>query len=116
MYLNNRYRLTTQIEDETGETMVTIFGKTAQVLIKNPCSTLTMDEGFTEPSVILPIIEKLKGQSKIFQIYFKTRRAMLNAIVSKVFDDQPLEILAIPTSTVKSLEPKTQAPKQVTVR
>ena len=115
-HLNNRYRLTTHIEDETGEITVTIFGTAAQVLIKKPCSTLTIDERFTDPSVIPPIIEQLKGQSKIFQIYFKIRVATLNAIVSKVFDYQPLEMLALPSSTVISMNPKTPAPKQVTVR
>ena len=57
IHLNNRYRLTTHIEDEIGETTVTIFEKAAQVLIKKSWSTLTIDEEFTNPSVIPLIIE-----------------------------------------------------------
>ena len=115
-YLNGRYRLTTHIEDDTGETMVTIFGKAAQILIKKPCSTLTIDEGFTDPLVIPPIIEQLKGQTKIFQIYFKTRGTTMTTIVSKVFDEQPLEVPALLPPIIKSLDPKTPTPTQITAR
>ena len=67
--------------------MFTIFGKATQILIKKPCSTLTIYEGFTDLSVIPPAIEQVKGQNKFFKIYFKTRGTTTIAIVSKVFDD-----------------------------
>ena len=96
--------------------MVTLFGKAAQILIKRVCSTLTIDEGFTDPSVIPPIIEQLRGQTKVFQIYFKTRETTLNAIVSKIFYEQVLETPALPPPTTKSLDPITPIPKQVVMR
>ena len=115
-YINDRYRLNTQIEDETGETMVTIFGKAAQILVKKLCSALTIDDGFTDLLVIPLAIEQLKGLNKIFQIYFKTHGATTNAIVSKVFDDEQPEILPLPPPTTITLDPKTPNPKNQTPR
>ena len=113
---NNRYRLNTNIEDETGQTTVTIFGKAAQVLVKKPCSTLTIDEGFTDASIIPPTIEQLKGQTKIFQIYFKVRGSTTNFVASKVFDDQLPEILSLSPPSAPTLNPKTPMPKQLISR
>jgi len=69
---------------------ITIFGRAAQALIKKPCSALTIDEGFTDPFTISPIIDQLRGQTKIFQIYFQRRGPQITAIVSKIFEDTEL--------------------------
>ena len=80
---------------------ITIFGRAAQALIKKPCSTLTIDEGFTDSFTISPIISQLRGQTKIFQLYFQQRGSQTNAIVSKIFEDT--EPLPLPTSTSTSI-------------
>ena len=113
---NNRYRLNTQIEDDTGGITVTIFGKAAQRLIKKPCSAMTIDEGFTDPSIIPPAIEQLKCLTKIFQVYLKTRGATTNIVVSRVFDDLLAETLSLPPPVTQALDPTTPAPKQLTSR
>ena len=96
--------------------MVTIFGKAAQILIKQPCAALTIDEGFTNPLIIPPAIEQLKGQNKIFQIYFKSRGPTTNIIVSKIFDDEQPPVLSLPSPAITTFDPKTPIPKHITRR
>ena len=86
---------------------ITIFDKAAQALIKKPCSTLTIDEGFTDPFIISPIIAQLRGQTKIFQLYFQQRGPQINAIVSKIFED-----IQAPTSPPKQLTIGTKDPQR----
>lgn len=86
-YIYYRYRLITLIEDDTGNMDVTIFDRAAQALIKKPCSTLTINEGFTHPFTIPPPIAQLREQMKIFRVYFQQRGAHMTAIVLKIFED-----------------------------
>ena len=82
------------IEDHTGDMDITIFGRATQALIKKPCSTLTIDEGFTDPFTIPPIINQLRNETKIFQIYFQRRGSQITAIVSKIFEET--ELITVP--------------------
>jgi len=66
---------------------IIIFGRAAQALIKKSCSTLTIDEGFTDPFTIPPVINQLRGETKIFQIYFQRKGPQIATIVSKIFDE-----------------------------
>ena len=83
-----RYRLNTQLEDDSGKTIVTLLGKTTQILIQKSCHVLTFVEGYTDQALIPPEIERLKGLHKIFQVYLKPHRAITGIIVSKIFEDQ----------------------------
>jgi len=69
---------------------IIIFGRAAQALIKKPCSTLTIDEGFTDPFTIPPVINQLRGETKIFQIYFQRKGPQITTIVSKIFEETEL--------------------------
>ena len=79
---------------------IVMFGKTVQSLINKPCSILTIQEGYTDPTVIPPILNQLKGISKIFVIQFRLRGAFIDVVIVKTFDDdiQPM-LLATPTTT-----------------
>ncbi|GMN27604.1 hypothetical protein TIFTF001_041055 [Ficus carica] len=110
------YKINARIEDSTGGMNIVMFGKTVQSLINKPCSILTIQEGYTDPAVIPPILNQLKGMSKIFVIQFRPRGAFIDAVVIKSFDDdvQPLSLPAptiIPStetiSSVTSFDPET---------
>jgi len=126
-----RYRLNAEIQDTTGNMTITIFGRAAQALIKKPCSALTIDEGFTDPYIIPPAIDQLKGQTKIFQIYFQQRGTQISTIVSKTFEDNEFALPPpqIPTATTteaklpppqmltaSAIDPKTPDPKKLATR
>ena len=108
--------LNTHIEDDSGETKITIFSRTAQILIKKPCSMLTFDERYTDQAIIPPTIEQLKGLQKIFQVYFKRHGATTSTIISKIFEDELLEIVVSQSSTTPTLVPKTAKPMQTSLR
>ena len=69
---------------------IIIFGRAAHALIKKSCSTLTIDEGFTDPFTIPPVINQLRGETKIFQIYFQRKGPQITTIVSKIFEETEL--------------------------
>ena len=93
-----------------------MFGKTVQSLINKPCSILTIQEGYNDPTVIPPILNQLKGMSKIFVLQFRPRGAFIDAVIIKSFDDdvQPLSLPAPTTvpstetiSSIISFDPET---------
>ena len=92
-----------QIEDYTRDMEVIAFGRTVQALIKKPCSTLTIDENFTDPFIIPPIIDLIRGQSKIFQIFFQQRGTQMSTLIFKIFED-----IHIPSSPRKLLTAGTE--------
>ena len=59
--VNDRYKLNTRIEDETGHMNVVIFGTVMQSLVKVSYATLTIDQGHDDEYTLPPIIEELKG-------------------------------------------------------
>ena len=48
---------------------------------------MTIDEGYTNENVVPPMVDRLIGQSKNFQLYFQTRDALIDTIVSKLFEN-----------------------------
>ena len=99
----SRYKINARIEDNTGGMSIVMFGKTVQSLINKHCSILTIQEGYTDSTVIPPILNQLKGMSKIFIIQFRLRDAFIDAVIVKTFDDdmQPT-LLAAPTTNSMS--------------
>ena len=53
--------------------------------------------------ILPPIIEQQIGQSKIFMLYFRTRGALIDAIIVKIFDDD--EVATPPPSPLPALPP-----------
>ncbi|XVE84963.1 hypothetical protein DITRI_Ditri17bG0054000 [Diplodiscus trichospermus] len=64
------YRLHCVLQDDTRALNVTIFGRIAQALIKKSRWTLTMEDRHTDQQTLPPIIDELKGLTRIFQLYF----------------------------------------------
>ena len=56
-------------------------------LLRLSCSTLTIEQGYDDEYTLPPIIEELRGRTKIFQIFFRTRATVIDAIVSHIFND-----------------------------
>ena len=77
---------------------------------------MTIEEGYTDQSIIPPIIEQQKGQMKIFQVYFRWRGTLLDTVVSKIFEDDELATLLPSPPTAISLDPTTSDPKQLATR
>ena len=72
-----------------------MLGKTVQSLINKACSILTIQEGYTDPNIIPPPLDQLKGMSKIFFIQFRPRGAFIDATVVKTFDDDESQMLLL---------------------
>ena len=97
-----------------------MLGKTVKSLVNKSCSILTIQEGYTDPNLIPPLIDQLKGMSKIFMIQFRPRGAFIDATVIKTFDDDESQIL-LPTPPIESpkdtilplasLDPETPLPE-----
>lgn len=77
---------------------------------------LTLDEGYTDQTVIPPAIERLKGQRKIFQVYLKAYGASTSIIVSKIFEDQLLDTIELPVSTTPTSIQKIPKSRQISPR
>ena len=58
-----------------------------QSLLRVSCSTLTSNQGHDNESALPPIIEELRRQTKIFQIFFRTRGSLIDTIVAQIFED-----------------------------
>ena len=58
-----------------------IFGRVAQSMIRKTCLALTIEECYIDQSIILPIIDQQRGQTKIFQVYFRPCGALIDAVV-----------------------------------
>ena len=103
----NRYKISARIEDNTGRMNIVMFGKTVQSLINKPCSILTIQEGYTDPTIVPPILNQLKGISKIFVIQFRLRGAFIDAVIIKTFDDdiQPMLLPAPTTTSFEEIQP-----------
>ena len=88
-----------------------MFGKTVQSLINKPCSVLTIQEGYTKATVIPPILNQLKGISKIFVIQFRPKGAFIDAVIVKTFDDdiQPMSLPAPTTTPSEEIPPSMTA-------
>ncbi|XP_024019919.1 uncharacterized protein LOC112091184 [Morus notabilis] len=98
------YKINIQIEDNTGKTDAVMFGKTVQSLINKVCSTLTYDEGYTDRYMIPPILEEIRGISKIFVIQFQTRGAFIDKVILKTFNDEQPQLYLSPITTASSKE------------
>ncbi|GMN72125.1 hypothetical protein TIFTF001_052794 [Ficus carica] len=114
------YKINARIEDSTGGINIVMLGKTVQSLVNKACSILTIQEGYTDPNTIPPLIDQLKGMSKIFLIQFRPRGAFIDATVVKTFDDDESQMLlpAPPVQSPKhipqpltSLDPQTPLPE-----
>ena len=81
------YKLNIRIEDSTGYMNVVLFGTVMQILLGVAYSELTTEGDYMDEHILPPIIEQQIGQSKIFMLYFRTRRALIDAIFVKIFDD-----------------------------
>ena len=97
-----------------------MLGKTVQSLVNKACSILTIQEGYTDPNIIPPLIDQLKGMSKIFLIQFRPRGAFIDTTVIKTFEDDESQMLlpAPPIDSPKdmpqpltSLNPETPLPE-----
>ncbi|GMN59219.1 hypothetical protein TIFTF001_028311 [Ficus carica] len=114
------YKINGRIEDSTGGLNIVMLGKTVQSLVNKPCSMLTIQEGYTDPNLIPPLLDQLKGMSKIFLIQFRPRSAFIDATVIKTFDDDESQML-LPTPSIESskdtippvasLDPETPPPE-----
>lgn len=97
-----------------------MLGKTVQSLVNKACSILTIQEGYTDPNIIPPLLDQLKGMSKIFLIQFRPRGAFIDATVVKTFDDDESR-MSLPPPAIKSpkyiptpltsLDPETPLPE-----
>ncbi|GMN55360.1 hypothetical protein TIFTF001_024482 [Ficus carica] len=114
------YKINARIEDSTGGMNIVMIGRTIQSLVNKPCSILTIQDGYTDPNIIPPLLDQLKGISKIFSIQFRPRGAFIDATVIKTFDDDETQMLlpAPPTESPKdipaplaSLDPETPLPE-----
>ena len=81
------YKLNTCIEDKIGHMNIVIFGTIMQSLLRVSYSTLTIEQGYDDEYTLPLIIEELRGQTKIFQIFFRTRGGLIDTIVAQIFDD-----------------------------
>ena len=61
-----------------------------------------IQEGYTDPTIIPPILSQLKG-TKIFIIQFRLRGAFIDAVIVRTFDDDVRPML-LPTPTIKPSE------------
>ena len=61
MFFSNVLHINAQIEDDTGGMNTVMFEKTVQSLINKHCSILIIQEGHTDPNIILVILNQLKG-------------------------------------------------------
>ena len=66
---------------------VVLFGTIMQTLLGVVCSELTTERDYMDEHILALIIEQQIGQSKIFMLYFRTRGALIDAIIVKIFDD-----------------------------
>ena len=95
------YKLNIRIEDSTGYMNVVLFGTVMQILLGVAYSELTTEGDYMDGHILPPIIEQQIGQSKIFVLYFRTRGALIDAIIfKKIYDDEvatPAPSLLIPS-------------------
>ena len=84
-----------------------MLGETVQSLVNKYCSILTIQDGYTDPNIIPPLLDQLKGMSKIFSIQFRSRGAFIDATVIKTFDDDesPILLHASPNESPKHIPP-----------
>ncbi|GMN67179.1 hypothetical protein TIFTF001_036243 [Ficus carica] len=62
-----------------------------------------IQEGYTDPTIIPPILNQLKGISKIFVIQFRLRGAFIDAVIVRTFDDD-VQPMLLPAPIMTSLE------------
>ena len=87
-----------------------------QSRIRVACLTLTIEEGYIDEFRIHPIIEQLRGYTKIFQIYFRTRGTVINTIVAKIFEDDGAITPPPSPPPPTTLDPITPDPKRSAAR
>ena len=85
-------------------------------MIKKTCSTLIIEEGYIDQSIIPPIIDQQRGHTKIFQVYFRSRGALIDTIISKNFYDDQISILLPSPLATTCLDPMMSDLKQLTAR
>ena len=65
---------------------------------------LAIEQDYTDEFMLPPIIKEQIGQTNILQLYFCTRGALIDAIVSQIFDDDEA---ATPPLSPTTLNPNT---------
>ena len=80
---------------------ILMLGKVVQSLVNKPSSILTIQEGYTDLNIIPPLIDQLKGMSKIFLIQFRPRGAFIDTTVIKTFDDDESQ-MSLPSPPIES--------------
>ena len=58
-----------------------------QSLLRVSCAILIIDQDYHDEYTLPPVIEAFRGQTKIFQIFFRTRGALIDTIVGQIFED-----------------------------
>ena len=90
---------------------VVIIENVIQSLLRVSCSTLTIEQGYDDEYRLPPIIEQQRRTTKIFQIFFRTRDALIDTVVAQSFNDDEAATppSSLPPST--TLDPITPDPK-----
>ena len=70
---------------------------------------LAIEQGYTDEYILPLIIKQQIDQTKIFQLYFRTRGTLINTIVAQIFDDDEAKTPPPPIA----LDPITLDPKMV---
>ena len=72
---------------------------------------LAIEQGYTDEYILPLIIKQQIDQTKIFQLYFRTRGTLINAIVAQIFyDDEAATPPSSPPPPI-ALDPTTPDPK-----
>ena len=82
-----------------------------QSLLRVSSSTLTIEQSYDNEYKLPPIIEELRGQTKNFQIFFRTCGALVDTIVVQIFDDDEAATPLPSPSPSRRLDPITPNPK-----
>ena len=85
-------------------------------LLRVSCSTLAIDQGYTDEYRLPPIIEEQRGWTKNFQIYFRTRGVVIDTIVAQIFYDDKAATPPPSPPTPIILDPITSDPKMAGTR
>ena len=87
-----------------------------QSLIRVSCAILTIDQDYHDKYTLPLVIEALRGQTKIFQIFFRTRGALIDTIVAQIFEDDDAATPPPSPSPPRRLDPITLDPTKIDLR
>ena len=91
-----------------------------QSLVRVSYAIFTIDQDYHNEYTLPPVIEALRGQTKIFQIFFRTRGALINTIVAQIFEDDDVATPPPSPSPPRRLDqitpdPTRASPKYITI-